>query len=182
VSGIPIDTQNTFTLLINQQVVGGPVELGVVRNGSLQSVSVTLAQLLSPVIITPSAEITVSDNTRLVVDIGFNGVTGILVLEDQARVREPISDSIVNVPAGSAVIVVPGYAITNPFQVASDQSNRWWEGIQGPAPTVTPVTPSLPIPSLPQEWILALCLSGLCIGIVVAAIIVFVVVMRRRQK
>ena len=163
ISGVFIDdTQNTFSTLMSHYSGGDQVELGVIRYGEsdLTHINVTLSSLLPPVIITPSAEITVNKNTELVVDIGFNGVTGILVLADWAQVREPVTESQVNVPAGSAVIVVPGYDIGNPIKVGGDQITRWWEG-KKPSTTAPYVAPIIN-PVVSNDWMIGLGALGIC--------------------
>ena len=177
VSGVAVDAEHTLGTLTSQNAGGAQVDLGIERNGSLQTIPVTLARLLPSQIITPSAEITVGDHTELVVDIGFNGVTGVLVLSDWAQVRESITGSQVNVPAGSAVIVVSGYEIGNPIQVAGDQINSWWEG---EAPSTPPLNVE-PIvnPVINTNWIFGLGSLGVC-GAGVLLIGLVIVFSRRR--
>ncbi len=158
VSGAPVDAEHTLASIISQNAGGNQVDLGIVRNGSLQTIPVTLAQLLPSMIITPSAEITVGDNTELAVDIGFNGVTGVLVLAQSAIVREPVTGSQVNVPAGAAVIVVPGYSIANPIPVAEDQVTQWWKGDTTPNPVSPTIAPAN------NYWLLGFGALGLCAG------------------
>ena len=187
VSGISIDTQNTLAVLIGQHAGGEQVELRIIRNGNPQSVTVTLAQLLSPIIFTPSAEITVTNDTELVVDIGFNGVTGVLVLVGTAHVREPVTGSEVDVPAGSVVVVVPGYEIGAPIPVSDGDINVWWENPE-PLPA-TPSTQPTPVPPGPgpspvpldSTW-LYIILAGCCCVIVMVVVVVIVLVTRKKKQ
>ncbi len=181
VSGTHLDTQNTLAALIGQHAGGDQVELGIIRNGNPQSVTVTLAQLLPPIIFTPSAEITGPNDTELVVDIGFNGVTGVLVLADTAHVREPVTGSEVDVPAGSVVIVVPGYEIGNPIQVNASDVTAWWNGEQQPTP-VPPVPGPGPSPTPVDSTWLYIILAGCCCVIVIAIVVVVVIVLVTRKK
>ena len=169
VSGTPVDAEHTLALLISQFAGGDQVDLEFVRNASLQTIPVRLAQILPPKIVTPSAEITLGDHTELAVDIGFNGVTGVLVLAQSAIVSEPVTGARVNVPAGSAVIVVPGYDIGDPMPVTEDQVTQWWKGETAPnpvSPTIAPVS---------SNWLLGVGALGLCGGgiILIGALVFF---------
>ncbi|MDP2991250.1 MAG: PDZ domain-containing protein, partial [Kiritimatiellota bacterium] len=182
VSGTSLDdTQNTLAALIGQHSGGEQVELGVIRVGEtgVTPITVTLATMLPPVIVTPSAEITVSDNTEFVIDIGFNGVTGVLVLADTAHVREPVTGSEVDVPAGSVVIVVPGYEIGAPIPVSGNDVNAWWNGEQQPTPVPPEPGPS-PVP-LDSTW-LFIILAGCCCVIVMVVVVVIVLVTRKKKQ
>ena len=189
VSGTSLDdTQNTLAALIGQHSGGDQVELGVIRHGEngVTPITVALATMLPPVIVTPAAEITVSDNTEFVVDIGFNGVTGVLVLADWAHVREPVTGSEVDVPAGSAVIVVPGYEIGSPIAVSVDQVNVWWSGGQSvPLPTSVPPNPPTPAPNIlpiTDTWLILGALLCLCLGGLCAVVVIVFFVMRGRKR
>jgi hypothetical protein len=81
-------------------------------------------------IMTPSAQMTIAG--RAVVDVGHNGVTGVLVLEGKARIREGVSGVEREIPAGSAAIVVPGYGIGNAVSTREIRINPWWESTTGP--------------------------------------------------
>ena len=183
VSGTPVDSQNTLAALIGQHAGGDQVKLGIIRNGAPQSVPVTLAEFLPPMIVTPSAEITVNDQTDIVVDIGFNGVTGVLVLADSAHVREPVTGSEVDVPAGSAVIVVPGDKIGAPIPVSDSDIHAWWKN-----PGTTPATPESltptpgPNPSPDGSTLLVLVIGAGCLCVVVIVLIVVIVLVTRKKK
>jgi membrane-associated protease RseP (regulator of RpoE activity) len=176
VSGTPVDTQNTLAALIGQHAGGDQVELGIIRNGAPQSATVTLAELLPPMIVTPSAEITLNDQTDIVVDIGFNGVTGVLVLADTAHVREPVTGSEVDVPAGSAVVVVPGDKIGVLIPVSDSDIHAWWQNT-----STTPVTPESPM-STAGSTLLVLVIGAGCLCVVVIVLIVVIVLVTRKKK
>jgi hypothetical protein len=193
VSGSPVDAQNTLAALIGQHAGGDQVDLGIVRNDNQQTIGVMLAILLPPKIVTPSAEITVTSDTELVVDIGFNGVTGVLVLADTAHVREPVTGSEVDVPAGSVVIVVPGYEIGAPIPVSDGDINAWWEE-SSLTPTLqpentphasnaTPVpqAPTPPPASLPWGLLLVAACMSCCVGVMVLAGVVILIVRRSKR-
>lgn len=80
-------------------------------------------------IITPSAQMTIVG--KAVVDVGHNGVTGVLVLEGKARIREGNSAAEREIPAGSAAIIVPGYGIGNTVSAREIRINPWWESTAG---------------------------------------------------
>jgi hypothetical protein len=192
VSGSPVDAQHTLAYLIGQHAGGDQVDLEIVRDGNQKTIPVTLAIHLPPMIITPSAEITLTKDTELVVDIGFDGSTGVLVLADTARVREPVTGSEVDVPAGSVVIVVPGYDIGAPIPVSDGEVNAWWESSDGtttlqpkntpPPSNATPVpqAPTSPLASMP--WWLILVAGGMCCCAGVLGLVVVVILLARRRK
>ena len=138
VSGTPLDGQQTLYLVLGQFSGGDEIILKIARSGQISTINLTLAAMASPVIETPSAEITISDKTELVVDIGFNGITGVLVLADFAHVVEPITGTSVDVPAGSAVIVVPGEPLETAYTMVDSDVNKWWE--TPPESSTTPPT------------------------------------------
>jgi membrane-associated protease RseP (regulator of RpoE activity) len=140
VSDQTVDATRTLDQVLAQFAVGQQVDFSFLRNGSSSILPVILAKLADPVLLTPSAEITVSDQTELLVDIGFNGVTGILVLADSALVREPVTGTEVDVPAGRAIIVVPGESIGTPFALTDAQVNKWWLNPQSSPETPAPQT------------------------------------------
>jgi hypothetical protein len=121
VNKIAVDAKNTLAFLISQHKGGDQVELEITRNGNPMSFTVKLARILPSVISTSATEITLADNTRLVIDTGFNGINGIYIREGSAHVREPISGSEVDVQAGQAIIVVPGYPIDAPITLSNEQ-------------------------------------------------------------
>ena len=128
------------------------------QNNQFSRIQVTLAALLPPVIFTPSAEISVTENTELLIDIGFNGATGVYVLADSALVKEPATGSQVNLTAGNAIIILPGIKAGSPIAIKETEATRWWDSKQAqptaqsptskapqPAqPTATPVAPVIP--------------------------------------
>jgi membrane-associated protease RseP (regulator of RpoE activity) len=183
VSGTPLDTRNPLAALIGQHAGGDQVELGIIRNGAPQSVPVTLAQLLPPMIVTTSAEITGPNDSKLVIDISFNGVTGILVLADTVHVREPLTGSEVDVRAGSMVVVVSGNEIGKPFPVSDGDIHAWWK-----IPSTTPATPESlvptpgPNPSPDGSTLLVLMIGAGCLCVVVIVLIVIIVLVMRMKK
>lgn len=186
VSGSPVDAQNTLAVLISQHAGGDQVDLGIVRNENQQTIPVVLAIFLPPMIVTPSAEITVTGDTELVVDIGFNGVTGVLVLADTAHVREPVTGSEVDVPAGSVVIVVPGYEIGAPIPVSDGEVNAWWEDSSlTPSPQsekTPPPSNATPVSLASMPWWLILVAAGMCCCAGVVFLAGFVILLARRKK
>ena len=124
-----------------------------------------------------------NDQTDIVVDIGFNGVTGVLVLVDSAHVREPVTGSEVDVPAGSVVIVVPGDEIGAPIQVSNSDIHAWWQN-----PSTTPSTPESlattpgPNPSPDGSTLLVLVIGAGCLCVVVIVLIVIIVLVMRMKK
>jgi membrane-associated protease RseP (regulator of RpoE activity) len=183
VSGTPLDTRTPLAALIGQHAGGDQVELGIIRNGAPQSVPVTLAQLLPPMIVTTSAEITGPNDSKLVIDISFNGVTGILVLADTVHVREPLTGSEVDVRAGSMVVVVSGNEIGKPFPVSDGDIHAWWK-----IPSTTPATPESlvptpgPNPSPDGSTLLVLMIGAGCLCVVVIVLIVIIVLVMRMKK
>lgn len=180
VNGTPVDSQNPLAVLIGGYAGGDPVEVGVHRNGVVQTVQVTLASMLSPVIITPSAEITVTDNTEFVIDIGLNGATALLVLADTAHVREPVTGSEVDVPAGMAVIVLTGYAIGDPIPFGAGDINAWWQSPE-PAATVQPQPAAGPDTPSPTTLFL-IGLVTLCLCLVLSVVVVVIVIVTRKKR
>lgn len=181
------DSQNTLAALISQYSGGDQVELGVIRLGdsTVTPITVTLAILLPPVVVTPAAEITINDQTDFMVDIGLNGVTAVLVLADWAHVREPETGSEVDVPAGSMVIVVSGYEIGDPIQVSSSEIYAWWNGGQQPTPFFPDPTPSpspTPTPVPDVNWLLAGMACCLCAVVIVAIVVVIILVARKKRQ
>ncbi|MCX5816231.1 MAG: hypothetical protein NTX75_08320 [Proteobacteria bacterium] len=77
-------------------------------------------------ILTPSAQITLAG--KAVVDVGYNGETGLLVLEGKARVKEAVTGSEREVPAGSVVYAIPGFGISRTIKASEIKISRWWEG------------------------------------------------------
>ncbi len=186
VSGTSLDdSKNTLAVLIDQHSGGDQVELGVIRVGEtgVTPITVTLASMLSSrVIVTPSAEITVSDNTEFVVDIGFNGVTGVLVLADTAHVREPVTGSEVDVPAGMAVIVLTGYEIGDPIPFATSDINAWWQSPE-PAATVQPQPTAEPdTPSPTTLFLMGLVTLCLCLFLSVVVVVGIIIVIRKMRR
>ena len=175
-NGSLVDSQNPLAALIGQYSGGDRVEMGVLRNGAVQTIVVTLASMLQPVIVTPSAEITVTDNTEFVIDIGLNGATALLVLTDIAHVREPVTGSEVDVPAGMAVIVLTGYAIGDPFPFDTGDINAWWQSLES-AGTVQ-VQPATGPDSLSSTTLLMIGLAA----ILSVVVVVIVIVSRKRGR
>ncbi len=184
VSGVYLDdSQNTLAALIGQHLGGDQVELGVIRLGEtgVTPITVTLATMLSPVIVTPSAEITVTDNTEFAIDIGFNGATALLVLADTAHVREPVTGSEVDVPAGMAVIVLTGYAIGDPIPFGAGDINAWWQSPE-PAATVQPQPAAGPdTPSPTTLFLIGLGTVCLCLSLSVVVIVIVIVTWKKRR-
>ncbi|OIO28382.1 MAG: hypothetical protein AUJ60_07375 [Nitrospirae bacterium CG1_02_44_142] len=79
------------------------------------------------VIETPFTKITLI-GTKVVVDLGFNGVTGVLVLEGQAHVKELSTNTEKHVRAGEAVLIVPGHGISDASPVSNMNVTQWWKG------------------------------------------------------
>ncbi|MCX5812990.1 MAG: hypothetical protein NT178_10660 [Proteobacteria bacterium] len=77
-------------------------------------------------ILTPSAQMTLAG--KAVVDVGYNGETGLLVLEGKARVKESVTGSEREVPAGSVVYAIPGFGISRTIKASEIKISRWWEG------------------------------------------------------
>jgi hypothetical protein len=191
VSGTALDDQHTLGSTLAQYKGGDEVILGIIRNGKASAINLNLATMGPPVIITPSAGIQITGNTELVVDIGFNGVTGVLVLADRAVVAEKVTGTQVTVNAGQAVIVVPGEAIGAPFAVDDSQVNKWWEN-PAPATTMSPTeAPQTdnstaqtfktykdfnPFPNADEESLYII----LCIGLGVIYLIVFLVILNKK--
>jgi hypothetical protein len=80
--------------------------------------------------------------TRVALDVGFNGVTGVLVLDGRVTVREPVTGSQIEVGAGEATVVVPGFAVGNRIRVADAQVNRWWDKAVAQARPMVQTAPS----------------------------------------
>jgi hypothetical protein len=177
VDGMPVDSQNTLTNLIGQYAPGTEVTLGASRDAQAMTFKVTLASILPSTVITPSAEITVNANTDLVVDIGFDGTTAVLVLVDTAHVRERGTGAETDVTAGSVVFVVPDGGIKGPIRVSEGDYSAWWKGEQ-PQPNPTGTTTG---PSSGSPWTL-IALGGCCFSLVVIIILVVVILVTRKKK
>jgi hypothetical protein len=85
---------------------------------------------------TPSADILMY-GTRVAVDVGFNGATAVLVLEGKIKAKELVTGSEVEVNAGQAAVIIPGFAVGAALAVDKDKVNRWWEK--------SPTAPSMPV-------------------------------------
>ena len=182
VSGIPVDSQNPLAVLISGYLGGDRVEMEVLRNGAAQTIPATLASMLLPVVVTPSAEITVTDDTEFVIDIGLNGATALLVLADTAHVREPVTGSEVDVSAGMAVIVLTGYAIGDPIPFSAGDINAWWQSPE-PAATVQPQPTAGPdTPSPTTLFLMGLATICLCLILSVVVVVGIVVVIRKMRR
>ncbi|MDP2277330.1 MAG: hypothetical protein Q8K51_03815, partial [Nitrospirota bacterium] len=83
--------------------------------------------ILEKVIETPFTQITLI-GTKAVVDLGFNSVTGVLVLEGQALVKELSTNTEKHVRAGEAVLIVPGHGISDASPVSNMNVTQWWKG------------------------------------------------------
>jgi hypothetical protein len=57
----------------------------------------------------------------------MDGIMGILVLSDTVHVIELQTNTEVDVPAGEALIVVPGEPVGEPFSVTDKDINPWWK-------------------------------------------------------
>ena len=79
------------------------------------------------VIETPFTQITLI-GTKVVVDLGFNGVTGVLVLEGQLHVKELSTNTEKHVRMGEAVLIVPGHGISDASPVSNMNVTQWWKG------------------------------------------------------
>lgn len=79
------------------------------------------------VIETPFTQITLI-GTKAVVDLGFNGITGVLVLEGQVHVKELSTNTEKNLRMGEAVLIVPGHGISNAIPVSNMNVTQWWKG------------------------------------------------------
>lgn len=182
VSGIPVDSQNPLAVLISGYLGGDRVEMEILRNGAARTIPATLASMLLPVVVTPSAEITVTDDTEFVIDIGLNGATALLVLADTAHVREPVTGSEVDVPAGMAVIVLTGYAIGDPIPFSAGDINAWWQSPE-PAATVQPQPTAGPdTPSPTTLFLMGLATICLCLILSVVVVVGIVVVIRKMRR
>ncbi len=172
VNKIAVDANNTMASIINQHKGGEQVELEISRNGKPMSFTVRLAQILPPIITTSAAEIIYGENTRLVIDIGFNGINGIFVRSGQALVRELITGSEVIVQPGYAVIVVPGYPIEAPLLLNKDQIHDSFASSSPPSESnSTGVTIEFPL------WYLIAI-----IAVVILLIVVLVVFLSRKAR
>lgn len=127
VDGIALDDQHTLLSVLSQFKGGDEIVLGIIRNGEIMAPNLTLAAWIPNVIETPFAWIMVSDKTELVYDIGLNGITAIYVISGSALVHEPETETQVEVPAGKALIVVPGEPVGEPFAVSDQDLNTWWK-------------------------------------------------------
>ncbi|MDP1779892.1 MAG: PDZ domain-containing protein, partial [Anaerolineales bacterium] len=182
VNGIPVDSQNPLAVLISGYSGGDWVEMGVLRNGAAQTATVTLASMLLPVLVTPSAEITVTDNTEFVIDIGLNGATALHVLADTAHVREPVTGSEEDVPAGMAVIVLTGYEVGDPIPFGAGDINAWWQPPK-PAATVQPQPAAEPdTPSPTTLFLMGLATVCLCLILSIVVVVVIVIVIRKIRR
>ena len=130
ISGLSVKDKNQFLNQLVDLKGGDQISLGILRGGQNQAIELTLANLLPPKIITPAAEITPTDQSNIMVDIGLNGVTGIMVISGAIHVREPVTGTEVDVPSGTALIVAPGIPLSEPFSIPSAQVNKWWENPQ----------------------------------------------------
>ena len=170
ISGKVIDSQTTLADALVQFAAGEDVILGLVRNGEVLTVNTTLAKLQPAIIETPAALITPGEDTRLVYDIGLNGVTAVMVLTGSALVNEPVTGTEVEVPQGQALIIIPGEAVGEPFSVDESDLNRWWTIPEESADQATPPVNTLPrtgykefnpLPGVNEETLYWLLCSGL---------------------
>ncbi len=175
INGTAVNSQTTSAALIGQYSAGDRLEIGILRNGTAQTVQVTLASMLQPVIVTPSAEITVTDNTEFVIDIGLNGVTALIVLADVAHAREPVTGSEVDVPAGMAVIILTGYSIGDPFPFDTGDINAWWQSLES-AGTVQVQ------PATGPDFLSSTTLLMIGLAIMSVVVVVVVIVSRKRGR
>ena len=186
VSGKVIDSQTTLTDVLADFSGGEEVILGLVRNGEVLTVNTTLAVWQPAVIETPAAVISTGDDTRLVYDIGLNGITAILVLEGSALVNEPVTGTEVEVSRGQALIVVPGEAVGEPFSIDESDLNQWWKNPQESTriTDATTANPSLtghkefnPLPGANEETLYWL----VCIGLGLIYLILFLVKLTKKS-
>ena len=134
--GKTISAQQTLAAIIRSRAVGDSIPLVVLRNSQTVNLNLRVGLLGSPIIYTPSATIYPNEAT-LVIDIGFNGFTGVYVLNGKARVGD------VDVESGDAVIVAPMNKVSKPIKLTTNDVNPWWDAPQTQA-TVAPPSVATP--------------------------------------
>jgi hypothetical protein len=193
VDGQAVNPSNPLDARIAQFSAGEKVELTVLREGETRTAVVTLAEFTEAVIRTPSAEITVEDYSLLTVDIGFNGYTGVYVIDGRATVRELIGGTQTEVSAGEALIVAPGRAIDPPVAVDSNDVNAWWQdtaeypGIQAtdapPAAAGSSASQSSnPPPASLPGWLILVAAGACCGGIAVVLVLILILVWKKKRR
>ncbi|MBI5714374.1 MAG: PDZ domain-containing protein [Chloroflexi bacterium] len=130
--GKTITAQQTLAAIIRARAVGDSIPLTVLRNSQTVNLNLRVGASGSPIIYTPSATIYPGDAT-LVIDIGFNGFTGVYVINGKARVGD------VDVVSGDAVIVAPMNKVSKPITLNTNEVTRWWDETPAAPPlTATP--------------------------------------------
>ncbi|MDO8755770.1 MAG: hypothetical protein Q7J80_17895, partial [Anaerolineales bacterium] len=98
------------------------------------------------------------------------------------HVREPVTGSEVDVPAGMAVIVLTGYEIGDPIPFGAGDINAWWQSTE-PAATVQPQPAAKPdTPSPTTLFLMGLVTICLCIIFSVVVVVVIVIVIRKIRR
>ncbi len=130
--GLIVNAEQPLADILGNLSAGETVELTLLRGGSQQTIAITPVMMGNPVIQTPAAEITGGSDAVVVIEIGLNGTTAVVAMEGSVQVREYVTGDTVNVPAGTAVIVVPGYEIGDPINIDTEEITTWWEQNSAP--------------------------------------------------
>jgi hypothetical protein len=91
-----------------------------------------------------------------------------------------ITGSELDVQAGNAVIVVPGYEIGNPIPVKSTDITAWWAN--GTSTASQPTASGTGSEPLSTATKLVLWIGGSCIILLLVGVVVLIVVLTRRKK
>jgi len=133
VDGKALNAQTTLESVVLSHKVGDEIQLKILRNGASQVIKVKLGAQDMPMLITPSAEILLG-TARVVVDVGFNGFTGLYVIEGKARVGN------VDVESGYAVIIAPLNKVSKPIKLNTNEVTQWWDETKTETPVAPPLT------------------------------------------
>jgi len=139
--GKTINAQQTLATIIRARAVGDSIPLVVLRNSQTVNLNLRVGALGTPIIYTPSATIYPGSAT-LAIDIGFNGFTGVYVINGKARVGD------VDLDSGDAVIVAPLNKVSKPIKLNTNEVNQWWDTAQ-PQTTVAPPSTATPDSKVP---------------------------------
>ncbi|GEM_PF-2668345 len=131
--GKTINAQQTLAAIIRARAAGDSIPLVVLRNSQTVNLNLRVGASGSPIIYTPSATIYPGEAT-LVIDIGFNGFTGVYVINGKARVGD------VDLVSGDAVIVAPMNKVSKPITLTTNDVNPWWDAPQTQATVAPPLT------------------------------------------